>query len=216
MPPNPARRRAPSQAVQRYCLVACLFVLAALGAWRVDQFSDAPVTKPALAASFDERRLTALVDTVAGDGLSDVRLALRADDSWSVLVLVDAEAQLTDELLVSLIGSAFALDPMAGDEVIVRRVPFARASLADLKTQHLVEMFMLILAAGLVGGALILTVRQDNDAGRELASSRAVLPPSREAAVDPYRSRAARQVNEDPSEAASVLRRWLRHEPLDA
>ena len=216
MPPNPTRRRAPSKAAQRYFLVAGLFVLAALGAWRVDQFSASPGTKPALAASFDERRLTALVDTVAGDGLSDVRLALRADGSWSVLVLLDAETPLTDELIVSLIGSAFALDPVSGDDVTIRRVPFARASLADVKTQHLVEMFMLILAAGLVGGALILTVRQDDEVGHELVSPRAVLLPSREAGVDPYRSQSAHQINEDPSVAASVLRRWLRHEPLDA
>ena len=85
--------RLTADSLQRLALVGCLFILAGFGAWRVDTITNAPAMAELEAASLDERRLTSLIDTIAGDGQSEVRLALRANDSWSILVLINADAR---------------------------------------------------------------------------------------------------------------------------
>lgn len=217
MSSSASRQSALFETAPRLFLVAGLFVLAALAALRVDQFSKNVSTPRIEAASFDERRLTSMLDTVAGTGQSEVRLSLRADDSWSVLVLLNthADVMLSDEMVGSLIGSAYSLDPLSGDEITVQRVAFARSSMGMLQTQHLIELGLLLLGAGFTLAALFTLRRVQADVGTS-RPSKGVLVTERPDDVDPARRHAARAIGADPAGAAKIVRSWLKHGAVDA
>lgn len=218
MSPHASRLRLEAELLRRLLLVASLFVLAGLGAWRAQQSVSPPPALSSETASFEENRLTQLLSTVAGPGQSEVRLSLRADDTWSVLVLVNSESPATElsaDTIETLIGSAFPLDPISGDEITIQRVPFAQPAPGQFSRKATIELAVICLCAGLVALALMMPTRRPTP-----AHSAPVSPPSPTThaamSADAPRNFAARSVEDDPARAAHIVRQWLRQGPADA
>lgn len=226
-----SRRRAPGSSANPRSgwLALALALTLVLGGLRaVDLLAEQPA--PLSGLTPHEARLTGLVETLVGPGRARVHESRTPEGARRIFVLVDGAdgtAGIDDSRLADLLEAAGMIDPLRGDVLSVRGASFAGGAMTRPSPAEAAELAAyLLLAACLLAQLVSPPNVQRVSAAPERPAAVQDVPASRpsptQAApaepVDPDAPAARRlaavrhAMSRNPSQAAGIIRAWVKDE----